>query len=543
MTRLFSILFLFTSFTAFSQTNAEILNDKFRPLVFQLEKSLSSSLKERLSHPYPSEISSIQVKLSTNPSIILKRLGISNEKPKFALPGLDDSNEITNDKIIQFNPTLSDVVTVVTKMDVFIFGPQDLSLTQRSDIQKIIESEVSSLGIKNVSLSFKTLVLNKEKDISRTQNVATDKKPTSDYSLPIVIVASGLLVALVISIFLHQGMRRIETNIKELNNGLANLATNSGGSRNEPMTSNNKQIIQNNGSNTSSSEDPFEKLQKTIQLNSNKLDEYFKFIIDIQDPAKMLVLIEAMSNSERQNWQAKIPTGFKKDYDQFINYLQTNTNTDEILSNAAREIIRDFKLIPHDENYLVKKAIKHKISLLKKDDIYKVIENSNELEFAYLLEMIEPITLASTLALHPNLLNNYSKISSAKLDPAQLAKLSDKLNVFTSKLRTVNHVDISFFLSPEVEAEFNKKSGKSQSLWESFSEPELLELERFARSLSVSELSSFVAILPEKLKGHVLGKLPDIKAQQIQRLGIKLTEQSFKLKHEFLARSSKGAVQ
>ena len=544
MRSLFCLFLSIISFTTFAQSDEQLLNDKFRPIVFQLEKSLSSNLKERLSHPYPSEIISIQVKLATNPSNLLKRLGISLEKPKFALPGLDDSKEIANDKLLQFNPTLSDVVSVVTKMDVSILSSEDLTLTKRSDIQKIIESEVSTLGIKNLSFKFTQSVSTKNKETSNSSSEKAKKEQAQDYSLPIVIIISGLLIALVISIFLHQGMKRIETNLKELNAGLANLATSTGSNRTEPSSFNKEATSPlRNAQSSQSTEDINEKLQKTINLNLGKVSEYIQFIIDSQDSAKMLVLLEALNDEERSVRLSKLPRDFKIDFDAFISQLQVNPQADELLTTAAKDMIRDFKLLPHDEHYLAKKGIKHKISLLKKEDIAKVIENANESEFAYLLELIEPITLASTLALNPNLLSKYSKISADKLDLTQLIKLSEKLNAFITKTKTKNHLDLSLFLTPEVEAEFNKKSGKTQNSWESFSEPELIELERFARSLNVTELSSFIAILPEKLKKHVLSKLPDIKAQQIQRVGIKLTDQSFKLKHEFFAKTSKGAVQ
>lgn len=543
MTRLLTFIILFLSYSAWPQSDEQILSDKFRPLIFQLEKSLSSSLKERLALPYPNEILSIQVKLTINPSIISKRLGISLKKSKFALPGLDDSKEIANDKILQFDPTMSDVVTVINKMDASITTSEPLNVTQTSDIKQIIDSEVSTLGIKNVVVNFTVSSFFKNKESIETKNTKDDKKAAPDFTLPVVIIASGLIMALVISVFMHQGMKRIENNLKEINNGLANLASTTPTQRSEGPTPSQDYGQVSSTHAAVNEEDLNLKLQKIIHQSSARVSDYFQHILDIQDPAKMLVLMELVRDEERISLLAKMPVGFKEDYDLFLNKIQTKTNGDEILNLAMRDMLRDFKLLPHDENFLVKKGIKYKINQINKEDIPKVIENSDENEFSYLLEVIEPVTLASTLALNPALLNKYSKISTEKLDINKLKKLSDKLTHYCEKSKLKSSSDLALFLTPELEAEFNKKTGKSHNSWETFSDREFAELDIFVRSLNVNELSSFIAILPESLKEHIMGRLPDIKAQQIQRLGIKLTDESFKLKHEFFAKNSKGAVQ
>jgi hypothetical protein len=72
---------------------------------------------------------------------------------------------------------------------------------------------------------------------------------------------------------------------------------------------------------------------------------------------------------------------------------------------------------------------------------------------------------------------------------------------------------------------------------------QLSDLEKFAKTLAIAQLSSLLAIMPDDIKAGIISRLPDIKSQQLQRFGIKLTDDSFRLKHEFFANNSSGTIQ
>jgi hypothetical protein len=152
--------------------------------------------------------------------------------------------------------------------------------------------------------------------------------------------------------------------------------------------------------------------------------------------------------------------------------------------------------------------------------------------------------VASTLSQDPGLMDRFKFLSGQKLNEAGLKRLSEKLDRFINQNNDVFAAyKIANFLSPEIEAEFNRKMGKTTTIWDELSETNLVKLESFARSLPIAQLSALLAITPESIKQRVLSHLPDIKAQQLQRYGIKLTDESFKLKNEFFTQNDSGIVQ
>ena len=550
MKKLALLLFYLISHAAMAQTNLEILNDKIRPMAFQVEKSLSTTLKDRLTEHNPNEKISVDVKLILSPARLASRLGIPLEKTKFSLPGLDESKNITDTKLLNFNPTLSDIVSVVNQMDVSIITPQKIDEASAKQMKSLIATEVSTLKIKQINYKF--LISNKNadanKDMTQAPENATIDQPSnkSSPSLSIAIGLAALLIALVLSYFFFQGIKKVESLLKDLNQGLATLATSglgTGGNQGSPSVQ--KIDISNSGysSNSENDEEINLRLEKLISKTPESILPYFEHIVDIQDFAKMLVLLGALSTTERANWSAKMPESFRKNYNQFITSLVSGPEIEKMLFLISKEIHGDFKLLSLDPLYLLNKSIKLKIEKIKREFLPQVFEMCNENEFSHLIKIIDPILTASTLSLYPNLIDQYSKISPDYLPADALKTLSQKLNAFgftTGKNRTY---PLASFLSPDIEAEFNRKTGTENTSWELLSEKQLIQLEKYARSLGISQLSAFLAIIPQDLKTQILSRLPEIKAQQIQRFGIKLTDESFKLKHEFITYAPSETIQ
>ncbi len=545
------IFFIFiNSFAATAQTNLEILNDKIRPIAFQVEKSLSTTLKDRIAENYPKDKISVDVKLSVSPARLANRLGIPLAKSKFSLPGLDESKEITDTKLLNFHPTLSDIVSVVTLMEVSIITPEKIDVENTAQIKNLIASEVSTLKIKQINYKFLIGNQNIKPNIDKTPPQETtstdDSSEKSSSLLPTVVGVSALMIALIISYFFFVGIKKLEGLLKELNQGLASLASgNLGAGSNQGLPPVQKIDISNSG-NSSTAEDEEEinqRLEKLLTKNPEVIIPYFEHILDIQDFAKMLVILSALNTNDRASCSDKMPESFRRGYNHYISSLVAGPEMEKMFFLISKEIHGDLKLLSLDPLYLLNKSIKLKIEKVKREFLVNVFEKCNESEFSHLIKIIDPVLTASTLALNPQLIDQYSKISSDNLKADSLKILSHKLNAFAvASSRNVTY-PLASFLSPDIEAEFNRKTGTENTSWELLSEKQLFQLEKYAKGLSISQLSALLAIIPQELKTQILSRLPDIKSQQLQRYGIKLTDESFRLKHEFITYAFSETIQ
>jgi hypothetical protein len=547
----FVIFFIIiNSFAATAQTNLEILNDKIRPIAFQVEKTLSTTLKDRIAEHYPKDKISVDVKLSLNPARLASRIGIPLQKSKFSLPGLDESKDITDTKLLNFHPTLSDIVSVVTLMEVSIITPEKIDEASTAQIKKLIDSEISTLKIRQINYKFLIANQNNKSNIDKTLTQETSSidqsSEKSSSLLPMVIGVSALTIALILSYFFFQGIKKLEGLLKDLNQGLASFASgNLGTGANQGLPPVQKIEISNSG-NSSSGEDEEEinqRLEKLLTKNPEIITPYFDHILDIQDFAKMLVILSALNTADRASWSDKMPESFRRGYNHYISCLVAGPEMERILFLMSKEMHGDLKLLSHDPLYLLNKSIKIKIEKVKREFLVNVFEKCNESEFSHLIKIIDPVFTASTLAQHPTLIDKYSKISSDNLSASSLKILSHKLNAFAVATSRNVIYPLASFLSPEIEAEFNRKTGAENTSWELLSEKQLFQLEKYAKGLGISQLSALLAIIPDGLKTQILSRLPDIKSQQLQRHGIKLTDESFRLKSEFITYAFSETIQ
>ena len=557
MIRVLPLLLGLFSISAIAQDNQQFLAEKIRPLTFQMEKSLGSEIKQRLAEEYPKDKINVSVKLTTSPIILAKKLGLSLQKSKFSLPGLDESKEINDNKLLNYNPTTSDVMSAVTDANISISSTTKFSQTQKNEIQRVVTSEISTLNINNTNIRFSTTatpsVSTTEDEKSGAQASSTPEKSSesqqSDFpinSLLIVIVASGILIAGVIFLSMFFGFRKLEKMSKDLSNGLNNMAMSAPAAAapqfqaQRPQEQVNLPQVQE----FDRYEELAAKVQNLLASKTDKFQAYFEHTVDINDTAKMLILMESISDQSRAQSLERMPAPFKQRYEEFIAKYSNGSDMEKTMIVAAKDIISDFKLIPHDSAFLLNKAIKIKVGKLKREHIASVINMCNESEFSHIIQLLDPIMVASTLASDPRLIDKYKYLAPQKLNPEELKAMSAKLDRFVGPESDAKFsINIASFLSPEIEAEFNRKMGKSNTSWEMLNDGQLLELEKFAKTLSIPQLSALLAITPENIKSKIMTRLPEIKSQQLQRFGIKMTDESFRLKHEFFSQNGTGIVQ
>ena len=558
MIRVLPLILGFLSLAATAQDNQQFLTEKIRPITFQMEKSLGSEIKQRLAEEYPKDKINVSVKLTTSPVILAKKLGFNLQKSKFSLPGLDESKEINDNKLLNYNPTQSDVMSAVTDANISISSSTKFSQTQKNEIQRVVTAEISTLNITNTNIRFSTTaapVVNttdEEKKEAQQSTASPEQSQDSQQpnfpinSLLIVIVASGILIAAVIFLSMFFGFRKLEKMSKDLSNGLNNMAMSAPAAAAPQFQAQRPQDQVNlpQAQEFDRYEELAAKVQQLLSSKSDKFQSYFEHTIDIHDSAKMLILMESISDQSRTQCLERMPAPFKQRYEEFIAKYSNGAEMEKAMIVAAKDIISDFKLIPHDATYLLNKAIKIKVGKLKREHIASVINMCNESEFSHIIQLLDPIMVASTLASDPRLIDKYKYLAPQKLNSEELKTMSAKLDRFVGPESDAKFtINIASFLSPEIEAEFNRKMGKTNTSWEMLNDGQLLELEKFAKTLAIPQLSALLAITPENIKGKILARLPEIKSQQLQRFGIKMTDESFRLKHEFFSQNSSGIVQ
>jgi hypothetical protein len=549
------ILSLF-SLTLFAQDKKKILEDKVRPITFQVEKTLSTALKDRLQHELPEDKIGIEVRLKIDIESLAKKMGLSLDSSKKTLPGLDESKQIIDDKLMNFQPSSSDIISSTESLGVLLNSTNTYTKDQKNEIRKLIESELSTLGINNINVNF-----NVSKGILKvTEKKAEEKKdssviPTASPSqtqeslrpLLYTLIGSVIIFSGLVAFSLFLGFQKIEKLSKEVSSGLSNLALAGTGTQ-APVTNTQQRPQDMTTKNVTSTEvERYDDLLKKLQgyfSKPQRVQEYFNFVLEVSDASKMLVLMESVSEEERTTLQGKIPGDFKKRYEQTISQMNQDQSLEKNLTISAKEMVSDTKMMIHDPTFLMNKALSLKVQQLKRNQVHAFFVECEEAEFSQVIQLMDPVVVASTLSQDPGLMDRFKYLSGQKLNDSGLKKLSEKLNRFINQDQDLSVAHrIANFLSPDIEAEFNRKLGKTTTIWDDLSEEHLVRLENFARSLPIAQLSALLAITPESVKTRILNRLPDIKSQQLQRFGIKLTDESFKLKNEFFTQNDSGIVQ
>ncbi len=550
----------FMSLASFAQTNQQILSDKIRPVAFQIEKTLTTAIKDRLSDHYSNDKFGIEVKIVADPDILAKKAGLNLSPAKLALPGLDESKDAGQQKIQSYQPVVGDVMGAITKMNVHIISGTNFTKEQKKDMQDLINSEISTLGISNTSYrfslskAFKTgplpVTITDEKLPVETQTDSA--KPAAERGqslnpLIIVIVSTGLLISLVMFFSLYYGFKKIEKMSQELTTGLSSISISTSTPTALASTksiSAQDQPIKNTAQDFDYGEAVAKKIHQAFKENPEFKDVYFRHIQDIQDNSKMMVFIEAVDANDRQKFLNGMTSEFKQNYHSFINDYNNGPELQKELSLASKDIMSDLKLMPFDSTFLSTKAIKLKIQKIRRDNIEQFIASLDATEFSYVIPFLNPVMLAATLSKNPELIENFSDLTQQKMSAQELESLSRKLNVMTQQAATANaNFSFSTFLPPEIEARFNSKIGKSQTSWEELTESQINDLEAYSKSLSIQQLSSLLAITTETIRSTIISRLPDIRKRQLQRYGIKMTDESFMLKHDFFSQNQSGTVQ
>jgi hypothetical protein len=288
-----------------------------------------------------------------------------------------------------------------------------------------------------------------------------------------------------------------------------------------------------------------DKISEFLKNHENDLKSIFGYIESLGEPKSLYVFLDALNEKDRAQWKNQMSASLKNEFRDYLSLVSVgNYDLNANLRATATQLYKNLSLLSHDPELLKKQSLKAKVSKLDKMSLAHFIESADEREFGFLTQLSDPVQFSSVLNSYPHLLKKFTKIPKVSFSVSEMDIFSKRIEEHLNNQKASIQEDVSLasYLPPQLEAELNQKMGIEQNSFDLLSSDQQSSLLPFAQSLNINQLAAFMAILPEKYKTQIMNNLPDIKAQQITRRGINITDESFKLKHQFLT-SRSGSLQ
>ena len=550
--------FLFISListTILPQSNLSILTDKLRPVTYQAERVLAQDIKTSLEEVFIGERISVNVSLDVSASKLARRAGISANRMTFALPGLDESISGADEDTRQFEPSINDVYYSANSMLINVSIFREWTEEEKRKAQSLIQDKVKTLNISNVDIKFEVKPAAKPEAKNLTTSVEAVKSGLPE-DLPYIIAGSILVAVIVLSLIIYLvvslGMKRMENMTQnfgsKLNDSLQGLNMGMPAASSQFQPYNPQQTPEDlppSKPSLESYEEIKSKIVKFLASHQSDLTPIFNYIESQGEAKTLFIFLDSLSESDRTNWKNKISDHFKKDFRDFLSQVSIeNYDLSANLKNHASQLYRDLNLFSHDPELLKKQSLKSKVKKLDRMSLARFIEQADAREFSFITQLTDPVQLSSVLNSYPHLLQKFDKIPKVSLALQEMDLFQKRVDdhLINQKESILDEVSLGSFLPPALEAELNLKMGIGQSSFDILTKDQLSALIPFAAGLTINQLSAFIAILPEAFKDQIISSLPDIKAQQIARRGINITDESFRLKHQFLTQKT-GSLQ
>lgn len=547
------VLLLIISNIAFAQSESKVIQDKMKPLIFQIEKQLASQIGQTLEESLKLKDVAVRTSLSVETSYVAKKYNLIAKKNKFTLPGLDESTTNTDENLKNFNPTLQDVYSSITDLNVKVSSLIVFNEVEKRDIEKVIEDDLSTLNLKSISYTYfksKNLehapepVIEKKVETPTTTPVSEvpknndikefateDDELTHSFWLLVGVAALGSM--LVIGVFVI-GYFLIKQ-FKNMSNSL------SGAISQIDFSPEKGQAVSANQESSSAGAAPTDEItSKIARLFSQIKDRnhFYKAFSSNFTGIRFYVITEGLSGDDREEMKRSLTETNKREYLSFLEALANGEVSKTKISQTAEQVSRDISLYLHDAETYLGQLVKNKIKNLDNTSLKQLVEELDESDFMTLAQYSDPVELSMVLNANPDVLEKFESLEVRSIN-------SQELNTFTNRIESVKDVslppqfDQSFdlklreFVPENIEVILNKKLGKDKTLWEELDDEGMESLYDFTLGLSPKEAATFLSILPEDLKEDVLEHIPDLKRQQIKRQSSELSRRSMELKHKF----------
>ena len=533
------LLISFFSSLAFAQKEIKVVEEKMKPFIFQIEKQLAEQVKSTLEESLKIKDVVARTKLTIDPLVVAKKYNLVPRKNKFILPGLDESAINVEENLKDFNPTIQDVYTAISELNIRISSLVVFSDTEKADIEKVITDDLMTLNLKKISYSFfksKNLENVPEpvviKDSLPATPLQTDSQDLVSTDRDWTFVGLGLIgVLLILSISLV-GLMLLKQ-FKNMSNSLSGAISQIDFS---PDMAQNQNRDNKNSLEVDTSLDKYSsRVQKLISEVKEK-ERFYKIYNSDFSALRFYVLCEILHLDDRIHLKKILTPAQSQAYLSFLKSVSNGLVEESRVIEAVKSLSRELSLYLHDEATFVEQSLRNKIKTLNVDSLKSLIEDSNEKDFMTLAQYSNPLELSHILNAYPNILDRFDTLEVRDISSEELNVLTQKIDrqeVGPPDIHSNFELKLREFVPVDIEMKLNQKLGMDKTLWEELDDDGILSLYDFTIDLAPKEASMFVSIIPEELRLDVLANIPDLKREQIKRYGFEVTRRSMELKHQF----------
>lgn len=549
----FAVLIILLSNLSFAQSESRVIQDKMKPQIFQIEKQLASQIGQTLEESLKLKDVAVRTSISVDTSYVAKKYNLIAKKNKFTLPGLDESTTNTDENLKNFNPTLQDVYSSISDLNVKVSSLIVFNEVEKRDIEKVIEDDLSTLNLKSISYNyFKSKNLEHvpesvvEKKIETPEQVSVNDIPKNNdikefeaeenefsHSFWLLVGVAALGAMLVVGVFVigYFLIKQFKNMSSSLSDAISQIDLSS-------EKGQQGSVNQDNISSGPAATDEF--TPKIAHLFSQIKDKkhFYKTFSSNFTGIRFYVITEGLSGDDREEMKKSLTETNRREFLSFLEALADGEVSRTKIVQTAEEVSRDISLYLHDAETYIGHLVKNKIRSLDNASLKQLVEELDEADFMTLAQYSNPVELSMVLNANPDVLEKFETLEVRNINPQEL-------NTFTNKIDSAKDVplppmfDQSFdlklreFVPENIEVILNQKLGKEKTLWEELDDAGMESLYDFTLGLSPKEAATFLSILPEYLKEDVLEHLPDLKRQQIKRQSSEISRRSMELKHKF----------
>lgn len=522
MKNLIFCVFLFLSLNIWAQSNqVQLIKER----LFHVEQNLDSTLTNKLRGLFGINKGLVKTELICD---FTKKESAKNLNRKFLLPGLDGVVKLkTNLK--ETDPS-EQILTWCNQIKLKIRLEQNIDDSMKRDLQSFLTDELKTLTFEKIRFEYlSSLILKK---------LTTNEQNSNVSSLNIVIFLVALVLILFLGYLINQSLKAISKassfngqKIEQALNSLGNLNGNK-----SQVTTKQRSPFKGHIEPTSRRES-YQNIKEEVQalVGENALSLLIDYVNISDSPQLTFVCLDFFSNKEREKWESLLSNSLLKRYQSFILGLSNkNVDIENYLVQNALKLKSDLQLFIKNPSGLIRQALKNKIESLDDSSRLSLFKKCNKEEFNSFSEMIPLETLAKMVTYNKELLGKLKK-AKTELVQQDYKKLNEVFCKYIPHIQD-DFIDLSLasYLPFEIETQYLKNQGLQTTYWDKLSHDKKNEIKNYLFHLNLSDLSSLLAMLPEKIAQETIQQLPEIKKMQIQRLGIKISETSFVLKNNFI---------
>lgn len=538
------LLFLLPQLVWAQNENA-VITEKMKPLMFQVEKQLSTQIKTTLEESLKLKDIAVRTSLRIDTSAVTKKYNLSPKKNKFNLPGLDESVSNSDENLKNYSPTIQDVYLSIAELNVKVSSLVVFTEMEKSDIEKIIADDLSTLKLNKINYSFyksKNLepapepVVEKRVEVPDSKNDPMPRKDflpeeNNDYSQWLLAGLTLVGVLLVVAVFVVGALlvRQFKNMASSLSSAISQIDVTPDHSGNQ-KSAQSEVITQNAGG--------VENSVRIPQLFSQIADpkHFFAAFMNSFSGIRFYVISEGISPSLREEFKKKLNRSQHQEYLSFLQAMASGEVHPSKIAEASQQISRELSLYVHDADTFVGQLTRNKLKSLDSVSLKNLINELNEDDFMTLAQVTDPVEMSLLLNENPEILERFESLEVREVRSDVLTSISRKAeasNDMPPDMGFSHELKLREFVPENVEVLLNQKLGKEKSMWEELDQDGMESLYDFTIGLSPKEAALFVSMIPEDIRADVLRHLPDLKREQIKRQGFEVSRRSMELKHQF----------